>query len=202
VIKTLLGHDSGLVRGALAFLLGKEDDIEVLAELDRGEQIVPAVLSRRPDVAIIDLDMIGLDGLPVACALPRRHPRCRVLILAERRQSGVLSHVMATGASGVGFLAKDGPADRLAGAVRTVARGDLFLDPELVVAALHSRNPLTPREVQVLTCAARGRPAKEIAAKLRLSPGTVRNHVSHIIAKTGARTRVEAVRIATEAGWI
>jgi two-component system response regulator DesR len=191
-----------LVRGALAFLLGKEDDIEVLAEVDHGEQVVPVMLARRPDVTIIDLDMIGVEGLPVACALHHRLPRCRMLILVERRQSSVLSHVMATEAPGVGFLAKDGPADRLAGAVRTVARGDMFIDPELVVAALHTRNPLTLREAQVLACAARGRPVSEIAAKLRLSPGTVRNHVSRIIAKTGARTRVDAVRIATEAGWI
>jgi two-component system response regulator DesR len=202
VIKTLLGHNGALVRGALAFVLGKEEDIEVLAELDRGEQVVPTMLRRRPDVTVIDLDMLGVDSLPVACALNHSLPRCRMLILAERRQSAALSHVIATKAPGVGFLAKDGPPYRLVDAVRRVARGDLVLDPELVVAALHSRSPLTQREVEVLAAAARGRPVKEIAARMCLSQGTVRNHVSRIIAKTGARSRIEAVRIASDAGWI
>lgn len=203
MIKTLLAHNGGLVRGALAFVLEQQDDIEVIGELDRGEEVVATILDRRPDVAIVDLDLVGLDELPVVCGLQSRQRQCRVLILAERRRSGVLGRVIATEApAGVGFLAKDGPLSRLVDAVRQVARGEPVVDPELVVAALHVQNPLTQREVEVLSLAARGGPVDEIASKLSLSPGTVRNHVTRIISKTGARTRIEAVNIAFEAGWI
>lgn len=203
MIRTLLAHNGGLVRGALAFVLEQQGDIEVVAELDRADQVVPTVLERRPDVTVVDLDLLGMDGLPVAFDLHNRLRGCRVLILAERRRSGVLSHVMATEApKGVGFLTKDGPLARLVDAVRRVARGEPVVDPEMVVAALHTDNPLTRRERQVLSLAAKGGPVDEIAAKLALSPGTVRNHVSRIITKTGARTRIEAVRIACDAGWI
>jgi len=203
VIRTLLAHNGGLVRGALAFVLDQQDDIEVVGELEHARDVVPAVLARRPDVVIADFDLLGMDGLPVACGLHLRSYRCRVLILAERRRSSVLSKILATEAPrGVGFLAKDGPPGRLVEAVRRVARGDPFVDAELVVAALHTNNPLTRREVEVLSLAAQGGPVHEIAAKLALSPGTVRNHVSRILAKTGARTRIEAVRIAGDSGWI
>jgi two-component system response regulator DesR len=202
VIRTLLAHNGGLVRGALAFELDQQDDIAVVGELDHADEVVPAVLARRPDVVVADFDLLGVDGLPVACGLHRPH-RCRVLILAERRRSSVLSKVLAAEAPrGVGFLAKDGPPGRLVEAVRRVARGEPYVDAELVVSALHTRNPLTRREVEVLSLAAQGGPVDEIAERLALSPGTVRNHVSRILAKTGARTRIEAVRIAGDSGWI
>jgi len=203
VIKTLLAHNGGLVRGALAFVLEQQDDIKVVGELEHAQDVPSAVLALRPDVVVADFDLLGMDGLPVACGLHLGPYHCRVLILAERRRSSVLSKLLATEAPrGVGFLAKDRPPGRLVEAVRRVARGDPYVDAELVVAALHTNNPLTRREVEVLSLAAQGGPVQEIAAKLALSPGTVRNHVSRILAKTGARTRIEAVRIADDSGWI
>ncbi len=175
----------------------------MVAQLEHAYEVLPAVLSRRPDVVVADFELLGVDGLPLARGLPQWPHHCRVLILAERRRSSVLGKVLAAEAPrGVGFLAKDGPPGRLVEAVRRVARGEPYVDAELVVTALHTRNPLTPREVEVLSLAAQGGPVDEIAAKLALSPGTVRNHVSRIIAKTGARTRIEAVRIAGDSGWI
>jgi two-component system, NarL family, response regulator DesR len=203
VIRTLLAHRGALIRGALAFLLDQQEDIEVIGELEHAFEVVPSVLANRPDVVVLDLDLLGMDALPVACGLHDEKHRCGVLILAERRRSGVLRKVVAREAPrGVGFMVKDGPPSRLVDAVRRVAAGDPYLDAELVVAALHDRNPLTQREVEVLSLAAQGGTVHEIAGKLVLSPGTVRNHVSRILAKTGARTRIEAVRIATDAGWI
>jgi two-component system, NarL family, response regulator DesR len=202
VIKTLLAHNEGLVRGALAFVLRQQDDIEVVAELDRVEELVRAFLTHRPDVIVVDFNLLA-GVLPIASSVYRRLPGCQALVLAERRRSSVLSHVLASEPiRRVGFLAKSGSTDHLVDAVRRVARGEPYVDPRLVTAALQTRNPLTRREVEVLAMAARGGPVKEIAATLALSPGTVRNHVSRIITKTGARSRIEAVRIALESGWI
>lgn len=203
MIRTLLAHDGGLVRGALAFVLQQEGDIEVVAQVDRAEEVAPAALRHRPDIAVVDLDLLGADGLPTACRLHRGLRCCRVLILADRRRSGMYRRAMAAEApAGIGFLAKDDSPGRLVDAVRKVANRETFVDPMLVVAALDARSPLTAREAEILSLAARGVPVKEIAPKLSLSPGTVRNYVSRIIAKTGARTRIEAVRIALESGWI
>lgn len=203
MIRTLLAHNSGLVRGALAFVLQQEDDIEVVAQVARVEEMTPAALRHRPDIAVVDLDLLAADGLPAACRLHRGLGCCRVLILADRRRSGMLRRAMAAEApAGIGFLAKDDSPGRLVAAVRKVASHETFVDPELVVAALDADSPLTAREAEILSLAAQGVPVKEIAPKLSLSPGTVRNYVSRIIAKTGARTRIEAVRIALESGWI
>lgn len=202
MIRALLVHNEGLVRGALAFVLEQQDDIEVVAELDRAEEVVRAFLTHRPDVTIVDFDLLA-GVLPVACSVYRRLPGCHALVLAERQRSSVLAHTMgAETTRGVGFLAKSGSPDHLVDAVRRVARGEPYVDPRLVTAALQTRSPLTRREVEVLAMAARGGPVKEIAATLALSPGTVRNHVSRIITKTGARSRIEAVKIALESGWI
>jgi two-component system response regulator DesR len=208
VIRTLLAHEGTLIRGALAFVLGSEPDIEVVAEIGRFDQLVDAVIAYRPDVAVLDLDLLpgspgrSSDDLPGLWALHHTLPGCRMLVLTEPRRSGLIGAMMAHPTVGLGFLATEGPPERLVAAVRKLASGEPMIDPELVVRALRLRNPLTPRETQVLSVAAEGVPVSEIADRLGLSTGTVRNHLSRVIGKTGARTRIEAVKIAQDAGWI
>lgn len=202
MITTLLAHHGGLACGALAFVLSQDADIRVIAEIKSGDQVERAVREHRPDVTVIDLDLACADGMPVAWGLHHRLPEAGMLILAERRRSGVLSHAMAARPTRVGFLAKDGPPDRLAPAVRSVALGRPVRDRELARAATAAGSPLTPREREVLWVAANGAPIREIAAMLSLSAGTVQNHLSRIIGKTGSRTRVQAINVARDAGWI
>lgn len=208
MIRTILAHHGALIRGAIAFVLETEDDIDVVAEVGRYEEVVDTVLTHRPHVAVLDLDLLpcspaGLSAdLPGLWALHRTLAGCNVLVLAEVRKSLALGPMLAGQQPGLGFLAKDGPPERLVAAVRKVAGGEPVLDPELVVSALRTRSPLTPRETQVLSVAAEGVPVPEVADRLMLSPGTVRNHLSRVIGKTGARTRIEAVRIAQDSGWI
>jgi two-component system, NarL family, response regulator DesR len=199
VIRTIVAHGIGLVRGALTFVLSAADDIEVVAELDRAEDIAPSVLTQQPDVAIVDLDL----ARPTSISTVNTLNGCRILVLTDPRRSSTLMPLMVQQhASPIAFVAHDGPPDRLVDAVRRVAKGEQVVDPELVVAALHTRCPLTPRELDVLAVTAEGANAKQTAARLSLAPGTVRNHLSRILAKTGASSRVQAVRIAQEAGWI
>jgi two-component system, NarL family, response regulator DesR len=208
VIRTLLAQNGALIRGALAFVLDAEDDIDVVAEIGRFDDLVDAALRHRPHVTVLDLDLVPtLPGrssadLPGLWALHRMLAGSNMLVLAEARQALVLEPMMANQQPGLSFLAKDGPPERLVAAVRKVADGELMLDPELVVSALRTHSPLTLREAQVLSVAAEGVPVREVADRLALSPGTVRNHLSRVIGKTGARTRIEAVRIAQDAGWI
>lgn len=209
MIRTLLAHRSGLVRGALAFVLGAEDDIEVVGQTGRFEDLVDTVLAHHPDVAVLDLDLLPGNpgrwsggGLPCLWALNHTLPGCRVLVLAEARRAAALGAMMARPVPGLGFVATNGPPGRLVAGVRRAAAGEPVVDPELVVHALRMRSPLTPRETQVLSVAAAGTPVVEIAELLQMSPGTVRNHLSRVLGKTGARTRIEAVRLAQDAGWI
>lgn len=202
MIRTLLAHRGNLFRGALAYVLGAEDDIEVVAEIGQFEEMVDAALDHRPKVTVLDLDLLPLEILPGLWALRHTLPGCQVLVLADARKSSALGPVMAGQAPGLGFLAKDGPPERLVAAVRSVAGGELVLDPELVLSALRTSSPLTRRETDVLRVVAEGAPVTEIAERLLLSPGTIRNHLSRVIGKIGARTRIEAVRIAQDAGWI
>jgi two-component system response regulator DesR len=202
VIRTLIAHDRALFRGALAFVLSNEDDIEVIAELDRTDAIATTVAAERPDVTIVDLDLFGLDGLGEACTVYRSLEACRLLVLADLRRAKALAPVMARRPPGVGFLTKDGRPGRMVDAVRRMAAGELVIDADLVAAAVGARSPLTPRETEVLAAVAGGGPLYEVAERLRLSPGTVRNHLSRIIAKTGGRTRIEAISLAQRAGWI
>lgn len=202
MIKAMLAQRGGLVRGALAFVLSREADIEVVAEVDRAADVERTARAARPDVSVLDLDLLGVDQLNRAYGLHRSPPRCGVLILIEARRAGLLARDLARQVPGVGFLCRDGSPDRVVDAVRRVANAEPLTDPQLVVAALCSRNPLTPRERAVLRAVAGGGPVKEVASELGLSPGTVRNHLSRIIAKSGARTRIEAVRMAEEGGWI
>ncbi|MDY7106698.1 MAG: response regulator transcription factor [Actinomycetota bacterium] len=201
MIRLLVADDQALVRDALAALLAMEDDFEVVATVGRGDEIVDAVADHRPDVALVDVEMPGLDGLAAAGELRTAAPRCRVLVVTTFGRAGYLRRAMEAGA--LGFIVKDAPAPELADAVRRVARGERVVDPELAAASLAGGpSPLTPREREVLDVARDGRPVADIAAQVCLSKGTVRNYLSAAITKTGARTRTEAVRIADERGWL
>jgi two-component system response regulator DesR len=201
VIRVLLAEDQAMVRGALTALLRLEDDIEVVAEAARGDEVVPAALKARPDVALLDIEMPGGDGLSAARALEANLPSCRVVILTTFGRSGYLRQAMESGA--VGFLLKDAPAAELAVAIRRVMAGERVVDPELALAALsEGGNPLTGRERDVLRASLDGASIAGIAARLVISEGTVRNHLSTAIQKLAARNRVEAARLAEEKGWL
>jgi two-component system, NarL family, response regulator DesR len=201
MIRVLLAEDQAMVRGALAALLSLEGDIEVVAEVSRGDEVIPAALSARPDVALLDIEMPGGDGLHAARALRERLPSCRVVILTTFGRSGYLRRAMESGA--VGFLLKDAKASALALAIRRVMEGERVVDPELALAALsEGNNPLTSREREALTAALSGASLADIAAELYLAEGTVRNHLSVAIQKLGARNRVEAARLAEQKGWL
>ena len=201
MIRVLLAEDMRILRDSLVALLRLEDDLEVVAELASGAEIVPAALEHRPDVALIDIDLPGTDGLTAAAELHERLPGCRTLILTGLARPGVLRRALAIHVSG--FMVKDAPSGELVDAVRRVAAGERLIDPKLALAALEaSDNPLSPREADVLRRHAAGASAAEIAAEMYLSYGTVRNYLASAVTKLGARNRVDAVRIATDAGWL
>jgi two-component system, NarL family, response regulator DesR len=200
-IRVLIAEDQAMIREALAALLSFEDDIEVVAQVGRGDEVVAAATEHDADVALLDIEMPGLDGLSAASALRRAKPDLKIVILTTFGRPGFMRRAMETGVSA--FLVKDSPADRLAQTVRTVLAGGRVIDPDLAAAALAERdNPLTPRECDVLAASADGSMISEIAAKLYLSEGTVRNYLSACIQKTGARNRTEALRIAEDRGWL
>ncbi len=201
MIRVLLADDQALVRGALAAMLGLETDIEVVAQVGSGAEVVPAALRTVPDVALLDVQMPGGDGLDAAAALRRALPACRVVVLTTFGRPGYLARAMRAGASG--FLVKDAPPEQLADAVRRVHAGLRVVDPVLAAESLSTgTSPLTDRERDVLLAAADGATVADVAARLHLSEGTVRNHLSSAIGKTSARTRAEAVRLADERGWL
>ncbi|HEX7354249.1 MAG TPA: response regulator transcription factor [Mycobacteriales bacterium] len=201
MIRVLLADDQHLVRGALASLLALEDDIEVVGEVGRGDQVVDAVVRLDPDVALLDVEMPGLDGLAAASAVHATAPGTRVLILTTFGRPGFLRRAMEAGA--LGFVTKDAPAQELADAVRTVASGRRVVDPTLAAATLAGGpSPLTGRERDVLVAARDGATVGDIAGRLFLSEGTVRNYLSSAIAKTGTRNRLEALRFADDQGWL
>jgi two-component system response regulator DesR len=201
MIRVLLAEDQGMVRGALAALLRLEADLEVVAEVARGDAVVPTALQTRPDVALLDIEMPGGDGLSAAKALHEQLPSCHIVILTTFGRSGYLRRAMESGA--VGFLLKEAPASELAVAIRRVMDGDRVVDPELALAALaEGNNPLTSREREVLSIALSCASLDDIAAQLTLSEGTVRNHLSLAIQKLGARNRMEAARLAEQKGWL
>jgi two-component system, NarL family, response regulator DesR len=201
MIRVLLAEDQAMVRGALAALLTLEGDIEIVAEVGNGDDVVPTALSTRPDVALLDIEMPGCDGITAAAALHSRLPSCRVLILTTFGRPGYLRRAMESGV--VGFLLKDAPSSQLATAIRRTVAGERVVDPTLAMAALsEGNNPLTERERAVLTAATGGLSIAEIAASLFLSEGTVRNYLSVAIQKLGAHNRVEAAYIAEEKGWL
>jgi two-component system, NarL family, response regulator DesR len=201
VIRVLIAEDMHMIRGALVALLSLEDDMEIVAELDRGDQIVGTALRTQPDVAVVDIDLPGLDGLTAAEQLHQRLPECRTLVLTGLSQPGNLLRALKVHVRG--FIVKDAPAETLADGIRRVARGERVIDPELVAAALETgASPLTPREADVLRAAESGIPTEQIAARLSLSPATVRNYLSYAISKVGGRNRIDAIRIARDAGWL
>lgn len=201
MIRVLLAEDQAMVRGALAALLRLEGDIEIVAEAARGDEVLPLALERRPDVALLDIEMPGGDGLSAAEAMRERLPDCRVVILTTFGRAGYLRRAMESGA--VGFLLKDAPATELAVAIRRVMAGEQVVDRELALVALREGgNPLTTREREVLSASLDGAGVADIAARLVLSEGTVRNHLSVAIQKLGARNRVEAARRALQRGWL
>ena len=201
MIRVLIAEDQSMVRGALAALLALEGDIAPVAEVGRGDEVVPRALEARPDVALLDIEMPGLDGITAAAQLRQALPACRVLILTTFGRPGYLRRAMAAGASG--FLLKDAPASELASAIRRAAAGARVVDPGLAIAALaDGSSPLTDREREVLEASAETGTIAEIAALLSLSEGTVRNHLSAAIQKLGARNRGEAARMALDKGWI
>jgi two-component system, NarL family, response regulator DesR len=200
-IRLLLADDQALVRGALSALLSLESDLEVVAEVASGDAVVPAVLEHRPDVALLDVEMPGLDGISAAAEVRRVSPRTRVLIVTTFGRPGFLRRAMQSGADG--FVVKDTPAAQLADAVRRVHQGLRVVDPTLAMDSLAvGDSPLTERETEVLRAAADGAAVAVIATRVHLSPGTVRNHLSGAIGKTGAGNRSEAVQIATAHGWL
>ncbi len=201
VIRVLVAEDMQILRDTLVAVLDLEDDIEVVAEVSDGAAIVPAAMGKGADVAVVDIDLPGTDGLTAAAQLRERYPPCKVLILTVLGGPGNLRQALA--AQVAGFLVKDTPAGDLVEAIRKVVRGERVIDPKLALAALEGPdNPLSPREVEVLQRFAAGAGPAEIAASLYLSYGTVRNYLASAVTKLGARNRVDAVRIAADAGWL
>ncbi|MGA2527711.1 MAG: response regulator transcription factor [Acidimicrobiales bacterium] len=201
MIRIILADDQELVRSALAALLELEDDFSVVATLGRGDEVVAAARAYKPDVALLDIEMPGIDGLAAASVLSKQVPECRALILTTFGRPGYLKRAMESGA--YGFVVKDAPAEQLADAIRRVAAGERVVDPVLAASALaDGESPFTARERDVLVAARPGATVSEIAERLFLSEGTVRNYLSAAIAKTGARNRAEAVRTADGQGWL
>jgi two-component system response regulator DesR len=200
-IRLLVADDQALIRSALIALLSLEPDFDVVAEVGRGDEVIGAVVDHRPDVALLDIEMPGLDGLAAAGVIAVKAPWCRVLILTTFGRTGYLRRAMEAGA--LGFVVKDAPAEQLADAVRRVAAGERVVDPDLAAATLAGgASPLTARERDVLVAARDGSTVADIASRLCLSEGTVRNYLSAGISKTGTRNRLEAIREAELRGWL
>jgi len=201
VIRVLLAEDQAMVRGALVSLLGLEDDIEVVADVGRGDEVLGAAQTAAPDVALLDIGLPGLDGLAVAELLRAQLPELRVLMLTTFNRPGYLRRAMEAGAAG--FLLKDAPAAELARAIRAAHAGQRVVDPGLAAAALsQGENPLTAREREVLGESRHHGTTAELAAALHLSHGTTRNYLSSIMQKLDAHSRIEAIRVAEERGWL
>lgn len=200
-IRLLMADDQEMVRGALGALLSLESDLEVIGEASNGEEAIREAERLTPDVCLMDIQMPGIDGIEATRALLTASPNTRVLIVTTFARPGYLRAALEAGASG--FVVKDAPPARLADAVRQVHKGMNIVDPALAEATLfEGENPLSEREQQVLRLSADGRPVSQIAKEVFLSPGTVRNHISAAIGKTGAGNRAQAARIAGEKGWI
>ena len=201
MIRVLLAEDQQLVRGALRALLELEEDLEVVAEVGRGDLVLAAAHEHAPDVAVMDIEMPGKDGIEAARDLAAELPGVKAVILTTFGRPGFLRRAMEVGAQG--FLVKDSPVAELAAAIRSVVAGERVIDRDLAAAALAlGATPLSAREADVLRAAADGATVADIAGRLFLSEGTVRNYLSNAIGKTGARTRVEAARVAADKGWL
>jgi two-component system, NarL family, response regulator DesR len=200
-ITVLVADDQALVRGGIVAMLELEPDLRVVAEAGTGDEVLAEAVAKKPDVALVDVQMPGMDGLEAAAALRDRVPGCRVVICTTFGRPGYLTRAMAAGAAG--FVLKDSPPEQLVDAIRRVHAGLRAVDPVLAAESLASgTSPLTERERDVLREARRGRTAAEIARALHLSSGTVRNHLSAAIGKTGAASGSDAARIADDNGWL
>jgi two-component system response regulator DesR len=200
-LNILLAEDVAMVRGALVALIELEPDLKVIAAVERGDDIVPTARARQPDIAIIDIDLPGLDGLSAAEELYAAMPQVRVLILTNLGRAGTLRRALAAHVSG--YMLKDAPPEQLATAIRKVAAGSRVIDPLLAVSTWEGgQNPLSPREHEVLRRAAEGAEPGEIAAVMHLSVGTVRNYLTTIVTKLNARNRVDAIKMAYDSGWL
>lgn len=201
MIRVLLAEDMHMVRGALVALLNLETDIKVVAEVDAGDKILSTARKIQPDVAIIDIDLPGKDGLSAAIELYQFMPQCHTLILTSLGRPGTVRRALDAKVNG--FLLKDAPSNKLANAVRSVSMGHRVIDSELALSAWETDDcPLTPREIEILRLASRGRDVADIASELFLSPGTVRNYLATVVTKLNARNRVDAIRIATDSEWL
>jgi len=201
VIRVLIAEDQGMVRGALKALLAMEGDIEIVAETDRADEVLPLASRTKPDVALLDIEMPGGDGITAAGQLRSELPSCRTLILTTFGRPGFLRRAMESGASG--FMLKDAPAHELALAIRRTMAGERVIDPGLAAAALSSGiSPLSEREREVLVAGQDGATIAEIAKALFLSEGTVRNYLSSAIQKLEVNNRTEAARVAEDQGWL
>jgi two-component system response regulator DesR len=200
-LKILLAEDVAMVRGAFVALIELEPDLKVVAAVENGTAIVPTALACQPDVAIIDIDLPGLDGLSAAEQLHAELPSCRTLIVTSLARAGTLRRALAAHVSG--YILKDAPPEQLTAAIRRVAAGSRVIDPQLALSVWEgSQNPLSAREHEVLRLAAEGSEPAEIAATLHLSVGTVRNYLTTIVTKLNARNRVDAIKTAYDAGWL
>jgi two-component system response regulator DesR len=201
MIRILIAEDQAMVREAIAGLLDLEDDIEVVAQVGRGDEVLAAAHACEPDVALLDIEMPGASGLEVLGRLAAQRPGCRILILTTFGRPGYLRRAMEGGAAG--FLLKDAPIAQLALAIRRAVAGERIVDPGLAAAALsEGPSPLTEREQEVLVASRQHATVAQVALALHLSPGTTRNHLSAIMGKLGAHSRIEALRIAEEKGWL
>lgn len=201
MIRILLAEDQTMMRGALRTLLSLEDDMTVVAEAERGDQVVEVALSTRPDVALLDIEMPGMNGIDAAAALRRALPSCSCMILTTFGRPGYLRRAMESGVTG--FLLKDAPVEELAAAIRRVIAGQRLVDPGLAAAALsEGKSPLTVREREVLAASRSGASVAEIAKRLCLTEGTVRNYLSLAIQKLGVHNRTEAAQLAEGKGWL
>ncbi|WP_137121653.1 response regulator transcription factor [Segeticoccus rhizosphaerae] len=199
--RLLIAEDQAMMRGALAMLLDLEDDLQVVAEVGSGDQILPTAVRVEPDVALLDIELPGGNGLDAAAVLRDRLPGCAVVIVTTFGRPGYLRRALEAGARG--FLVKDGPVEGLADAIRRVLAGEVVIDPALAAEALSAGpNPLTGREQDVLAAAHDGATVADIAGRLHLSQQTVRNYLSSSIGKTGTRNRIEAARAARDHGWL
>lgn len=201
MLRVMIAEDTGILRETLSALLGLQDDMEVVAEVASGDAVVPSALRHRPDVAVVDVDLPGVDGLTATADLRDVVPACQILILTGIARPGNLRTALAAGATG--FLLKDTSAADLVTAIRRVAVGERVIDATMAASALQQPgSPLSPRETDVLRHYAAGTDPRDIATTLFLSYGTVRNYLASAMTKLDARNRVDAIRIATEAGWL
>lgn len=201
MIRVMIAEDQAMMGGALAVLLGLEPDLEVVAVVGDGAEIMARALELRPEVALLDIELPHVSGIEAAVLLAAQLPECRVVMVTTFARTGYLLRAMDAGASG--FLVKDGPAEGLADAIRAVAAGETVIDSELARTAIRARrSPLTPREREVLVAAEDGSSVADIASRLHLAPATVRNYLSDAITKTATRNRIEAALAARREGWL